>query len=295
MKNVLSLVLLSLISLLSAGAQDTIPVKSGWNLIGAVGSGTIHDVLRTVPDSLTVSSFFGYRPGTGYLSTDTLGMGSGFWVKMKADGIVIFNTTTPEDTCRSRAFVYAGRFYHTVNIGGRCWMAENLDVGVMIDSTENPADNGTIEKYCYRNDPANCALYGGLYQWNEAMQYANTEGSQGICPAGWHIPTYAELQILSSLPGAGGNALKAVGQGAGGGAGTNTTGFSALLGGNRDRFTHFNGLNSLFVLWSSLEWAGGAARFLYLNPSSGSVDIDYDYKSYGFSVRCILFDGLMTE
>ena len=45
-------------------------------------------------------------------------------------------------------------------------------------------NNGIIEKYCYDNNPANCAIYGGLYQWNEMMQYTTQQGAQGICPNG---------------------------------------------------------------------------------------------------------------
>ncbi len=42
----------------------------------------------------------------------------------------------------------------------------------------------------------NCNILGGLYQWNEAMQYSTTAGVQGICPTGWHIPTDAEWQTM---------------------------------------------------------------------------------------------------
>ena len=72
-----------------------------------------------------------------------------------------------------------------------------------------------------------------MYQWNEAMQYDTTQGVQGICPPGWHIPTMAEFETLSLTVGGDGNALKANGQGAGWGAGTNTSGFSARLAGFR--------------------------------------------------------------
>jgi len=58
------------------------------------------------------------------------------------------------------------------------------------------ADTGTIEKYCYGDDEANCTTDGGFYQWDEAMQYTETEGTQGICPADWHIPTDAEQNTL---------------------------------------------------------------------------------------------------
>ncbi|MFA4924869.1 MAG: FISUMP domain-containing protein, partial [Ignavibacteriaceae bacterium] len=99
------------------------------------------------------------------------------------------NPTSPNDDIST--VTYSGKVYHAVKIGSQTWLKENLDVGTMIQGTANPSDNGTIEKYCYNNDTANCNKYGGLYQWNEAMQYIKTEKAKGICPTGWHIPTKA--------------------------------------------------------------------------------------------------------
>ncbi|MEI7982543.1 MAG: FISUMP domain-containing protein [Bacteroidota bacterium] len=59
-----------------------------------------------------------------------------------------------------------GKAYSTVLIGTQCWLAENLNVGVRIDGVQEQTNNGTIEKYCYNKDEANCAIYGDLYQWN---------------------------------------------------------------------------------------------------------------------------------
>ncbi len=39
---------------------------------------------------------------------------------------------------------------------------------------------------------------GGLYTWDEAMQYVTTEGAQGICPAGWHIPSDGDWNALAA-------------------------------------------------------------------------------------------------
>src|ERR1035437_2147476 len=128
---------------------------------------------------------------------------------------------------------YGGKTYNTVQIGSQCWLKENLDVGTMINSAtaaDSMRNNGIIEKYCFNDDPNNCTTYGGLYQWNEAMQYVTTPGSKGICPTGWHIPTSAEDSTLITTVSNDGNALKAVGQDS---TSTNTSGFSALLAGYR--------------------------------------------------------------
>jgi uncharacterized protein (TIGR02145 family) len=92
-------------------------------------------------------------------------------------------------------------FYRVVRIGTQTWMAENLNVGTMINLPEWSADNDKIEKYCYFNNPNNCIEYGGLYLWDEMMQYNpsdnGTKGTtQGICPSDWHIPTQKEWDVL---------------------------------------------------------------------------------------------------
>lgn len=181
---------------------------------------------------------------------------------------------------------YGGKDYNTVLIGSQCWLKENLDVGAMINGYTNSTNDSTIEKYCYGNAPSSCNTYGGLYQWNEAMQYSTTPGTQGICPPGWHLPTLAEFQTLSSSVGGDGNALKAIGQGTGGGAGTNTSGFSALLAGIRSNSGSFGGLGSFTRFWSSTESATNAYRLDLVNSGS-TVTFASDAKDFGFSVRCI--------
>ncbi len=129
---------------------------------------------------------------------------------------------------------YEGKTYNTVQIGTQCWLKENLNVGTRVNGVQNQSNNSTIEKYCYNDDEANCNTYGGLYQWNEAMQYSTAPGTRGICPPGWHIPANAEFETLAAAVNNDGNALKAIGQGTGSGQGTDTSGFSALLAGLRD-------------------------------------------------------------
>jgi uncharacterized protein (TIGR02145 family) len=183
---------------------------------------------------------------------------------------------------------YAGKIYHTVKIGSQCWLKENLNIGVMIDSAKNQANNGVIEKYCYRNDPANCSKLGGLYQWNEALQYASgTSKVKGICPTGWHLPDTTEFNKLTLAVNKNSKALKAVGQGDGAGIGTNYSGFSALLSGSRGLNGAFFGLNGYTYIWTSSVANSIDAFDLYLNHPTSNIYQSDSKEDYGFSVRCI--------
>jgi uncharacterized protein (TIGR02145 family) len=195
---------------------------------------------------------------------------------------------------------YAGQTYHSVQIGSQCWLVENLNVGTMIKGSQDQTNNGVIEKYCYNDDSANCAAYGGLYQWAEAVQYQNEASDtsspnpafsgyvQGICPGGWHIPNYDELDKLTSTVNSN-NALKAIGQGTGKGVGTNTSGFSALLAGSRDSNGGFGGLSNFTYFWSSTEGNDATADILllYYDDIPFNLPIPIILKVSGYSVRCV--------
>jgi uncharacterized protein (TIGR02145 family) len=172
---------------------------------------------------------------------------------------------------------YLGKIYNTVLIGTQCWLRENLDVGTMITGEKEQLNNGIIEKYCYDNDPNNCATYGGLYQWNEAMQYVTTAATQGICPTGWHIPTSSDFQTLNTTVGYDDmNAFMAVGQL----TGTNLSGFSALLAGYYFQ-GKFGWLGAGTSFWSSLEQSTtNANAFIF-------TGIMNDDKNFGISIRCL--------
>lgn len=83
--------------------------------------------------------------------------------------------------------------YKTVVIGTQTWMAENLN-------------HPLHESFCYDNLESNCEKYGRLYRFWQAMGLTGNLSAadipdpngitQGICPAGWHIPNVAEWEQL---------------------------------------------------------------------------------------------------
>ncbi len=199
----------------------------------------------------------------------------------------VWSYTTASPWFCTYQVVYSRKTYNTVEIGTQCWMKENLDIGTMISGVATQTDNSIVEKYCYNNDPANCTTLGAFYQWNEAMKYSTTEGTQGICPSGWHIPTNVEMQTLKTTVSDDGNALKAIGQGTGGGTGTNTSGFSALLVGSRDISGIFYGLGEYTLFWSSTPKTPTSTYAYLLSYNNSSISsANYD-KINGFNIRCL--------
>jgi uncharacterized protein (TIGR02145 family) len=176
----------------------------------------------------------------------------------------------------------------------------------MINRPDLQTQNGIIEKYCYDNDTNNCNLYGGLYYWNEMMQYTLTEGAQGICPDGWHIPSDAEWKTLEMELGMSqsqadgyyyrgtdeGKKMKATSMWANGGNGTNSSGFTGYPGGYSEPTTYccsgaFKNLTILGIWWTSTEKDATNSTERELKHDSYQVG-RYDHeKAYGHSVRCV--------
>jgi len=191
-----------------------------------------------------------------------------------------------------------GNNYATVSIGAQTWMAENLKVGIRIDGVQEQTDNGVIEKYCYYNNEWHCDIYGGLYQWHEMMQYVTTEGVQGICPTGWHIPTHAEWITLTNYLGGiyvAGGKMKSTGTiEAGTGlwhdpntGATSESGFMAVPAGYSVYNGAFDYIGYSGYWWgSSMDYAGNVwSRYLSYYDSSVYSYCNTTY--LGFSVRCL--------
>jgi uncharacterized protein (TIGR02145 family) len=197
-----------------------------------------------------------------------------------------------------------GKTYNTVSTGPQCWMAQNLNFGTRIDGALSQTDNGAIEKHCFDDLESNCDIYGGLYEWNELMQYDTTEGARGICPVGWHVPSDAAWCWMETFLDATVNCEDLgwwTGTDAGGkmkepgtthwlspntGA-TNASGFTAIGGGHLINGI-FDRLSKRSYFWTSTAYEPDTTNAFYraLGYDFAKIARATLNKSDSFSVRC---------
>lgn len=188
-----------------------------------------------------------------------------------------------------------GRVYPTVQIGTQCWMGKNMNVGVMIYGHLAMQNDSIIERYCFANDTNNCNNYGALYQWNEMMQYSTTPGAQGICPAGWHVPTDQEYITLELYLGMSPSVVNLMNTWRGTDQGAQlkiggSSGFNANLTGLRYDGGLFYNQGTFEYLYTSNENTSSTPYALRRCLSSGDASIgryNNTSKTVGGSVRCI--------
>jgi len=197
-----------------------------------------------------------------------------------------------------------GKTYKWILIGAQIWMAENLNVGTRINGSLNQTSNGIIEKYCYDDAESNCNQYGGLYQWDEMMQYSEYEESRGVCPEGWHIPSDDEwktLEISLGMSQTSANETDWRGSDEGGklkststlwdapntGA-TNASGFTALPSGNRNSGGTFNGIGSFTDFWTSTFDAGTqSVWYRFMDAEHAQIQRVRGDRRFGTPLRCV--------
>ncbi len=294
--------------------QTPINLTTGYQIISYLPDQALNtaDVFQDVLDNLdfvrNTEGFMFRKIGPVWVnSIGDMQPDEGYLVKMLGDDVLLYPSTS--FVC-GNSFLDSrdGQTYETVQIGEQCWMAENLNIGEMIYATEEMTDNGIIEKYCYDNNPANCEIYGGLYQWNEMMEYSSTQGVQGICPSGWHLPGDDEFCTMATFldPTVDCNSLGYIGTDVGGkmkstgtiqggdglwnypntGA-TNESGFSAMPSGHR----HIDGTSGNIGyddwFWSS-SMNGSSGWRWQLNYEWALVFRSYSFREFGFSVRCLM-------
>jgi uncharacterized protein (TIGR02145 family) len=206
----------------------------------------------------------------------------------------ILTEITPAAPCDPATVDYGGITYHTLQIGTKCWMKENMNIGTKILNSSNQTNNNVLEKYCYNDDEANCTVYGGLYKWDEAMQYSSYDGAKGICPTGWHVARKAETDALTILA----NSLRTDQQGVvlkesgidhwQTSGGKNDIGFTVLGSGERySDGSSFFGLKQTATIWTSTTAYSSYVYYLSFSYGNNNSVTTYGSKTSGYSVRCV--------
>jgi uncharacterized protein (TIGR02145 family) len=223
------------------------------------------------------------------------------------------NQTAIENTASMWVRDHEGNIHPTVTIGNQVWMADNMYVTTYPNG--NPINDsstwtvGTADAFAYPIRAASdykgnadtpvavkgdidIKRYGLFYQWNAAMAGSTTEGAQGICPSGWHIPTDADWDTLKAALGSNttqdgtwsngatekvGDQLKVGGK----------SGFSALFSGYVTYGSlNYNkrGISAWF--WSS-TLTGTSAGYRGISNSNSGLYRASGNMGFGFSIRCI--------
>jgi uncharacterized protein (TIGR02145 family) len=164
--------------------------------------------------------------------------------------------------------------YESVVIGTQTWMKKNLNI------------NAEGSK-CYDDDPANCAKYGRLYDWETAM---------AVCPSGWHLPSRDEWETLFDFAGGEDTAGAKLKAASGWGDEDNSTdefGFAALSGGLGA--PSYDGSGFIFISvgnagfwWSATETSNSNNAWHWFMSSGYEFVIRDGSEKTGLrSVRCL--------
>jgi uncharacterized protein (TIGR02145 family) len=188
-----------------------------------------------------------------------------------------------------------GNTYLPLKICNQIWTRTNLNVSRYRNGDEIPQvtdsatwANLTTGAWCYyNNNPANEAIYGKIYNW-----YAVND-SRGLAPIGWHIPSNAEWNTLSTCLGGdtvAGGKLKDKGTSrwlSPNTSATNSSNFKGLPGGCRNSNGSFSGISGWAYWWSSTEGNSTGAWQRDVNYNSANLFKSIYNKKDGYSIRCI--------
>jgi uncharacterized protein (TIGR02145 family) len=181
-----------------------------------------------------------------------------------------------------------GKTYKTLKIGTQTWMGENLAFKM---------SSGCM---AYEDRPSNVITYGYLYDWETANK---------VCPAGWHLPSVKDWNILIEFLGGdkvAGGKMRETGTihwEAPNAEANNASGFSALPGGSFNGEAFF-GLKVNADFWTADEWIvtdpnladtkGKLAKAYSLNTRKDEASYlnswifsNVRHKTYYYSVRCV--------
>lgn len=228
----------------------------------------------------------------------------------------VFTSGTTQHTCGSPYIhnpdlVYGsmidqeGISYKTIVIGTQEWMAENLNTGIYRNG-DSILGNLSQEEWSalyfnengawtyYLDAPNYSCPHGKLYNW-----YACAD-ERGLCPTGWHVPSYSDWFLLINYLGGesvAGGKMKTVGTFETGSniwfspnvGATNSSGFSGIASGLRanDQYLYIRERSDW---WSSTDETApgvGQAWTCLLDHLGEGAYLNWIGKSMASPVRCL--------
>ena len=272
----------------SGKIQGTVNQVAAQDAVEELSEVSTDEVSQPSADSASLDSIMDILFPNGIDGIDT--------ARHDPDSVGVWHFYDSKESHMNPAFAYGemtdprdGKVYKTTQIGGKTWMAENLnyfDIEGAASSIKND--------WCYWDKPENCESAGRLYTWKVAKR---------VCPEGWRLPTKADWESLLQEVGAdslneilwkGSSKLKSLNGWENEGSGTDDFGFTAFPAGmkfttrTQDGFT-YHGCSSL--MWAATEADGDAADSLayhmYLDCSNDNAIVNTVKKINGLSVRCV--------
>ena len=185
-----------------------------------------------------------------------------------------------------------GNEYVGVRIGCECWTQTNLR-SEHYQITGSPAIPDVMTYKAspyYDNETANLNNYGHLYTWNAAINGGDTNSYghvQGICPAGWYLPTKAQYDGLAAY---GPDALRANSTLWADGGGSNTTGFTGLPGGRyMGSIDRYRDMTLMDYYWATTTTEAGEVSAVEVELTVNCLRVKdvQNTNPNGYSIRCV--------
>ena len=196
---------------------------------------------------------------------------------------------------------FEGTHYPSVRLGSgcKCWTTENLKSTQYSDG--RPIDNPMVYvSSSYPDEAQNLNIFGRLYDWYAAadtathsvaeieLMYAHGQRIQGICPAGWYLPSEEDFDELNVYPT---NELRSDDYWINGANNNNATGFNSLPGGKYScASSRFEDMRGAAYYWSChpvLDMSTGAMIDFVCDKIVITPQVS---RCNGFSIRCVLVE-----
>lgn len=230
---------------------------------------------------IDITKYFEYSVNVIYYNFAILATGNDY--SQKGLGQVVF---APSGTD-----IIGGRTYPTVTIGGKIWLAENLDFkfsGLVFGSSGTSSSEPRANYY--NNNEATYGehgnKYGLLYNWIAVKYIEDNKNTLIGENTKWRVPTNADWDALANAVGGAsvaGTKLKST-TGWSSGNGDGTYDFNVFPAGYYTG--SFSGVGSSAFFWTATEYSSRSAYGRYFNSGASMVS-DYYSKDNQYSVRLV--------